>query len=155
MERGRTVARGGVLALLLAMRVGAASAAWVVNDRNECVRTWTPASLARGPAAMLKAPLLPFRSAAGGLLAARDDRSPGLRSKVLLAPLLTLGGGAMGLVESGIWLGTGLADTATGGYFEVAPEEATELSLAPERPSFGSDSAGVRREAAKDRCGRG
>ena len=143
-----------MLALLLAVQSGA-SAAWVVNERNECVRAWTPASLARGPAATLNAPLLPFRSAAGGFLVARDDRSPGLRAKILLAPLLTLGGGAMGLVESGIWLGAGLADTATGGYFELAPEAATELSLAPERPSFGSDSPGVRREAAKDRCGRG
>ena len=61
----------------------------------------------------------------------------------------------MGLVESGIWLGAGLADTATGGYFEVAPEHATELSIGPERPSLGSDNPGVRREAAKDRCGRG
>ena len=145
----------GVLALLLAIRGGAASAAWVVNEQNECVRTWTPASLARGPAAMLNAPLLPFRSAAGGFLVARNDQSPGLQRKILLAPLLTLGGGAMGLVESGIWLGAGLADTATGGYFEVAPEHATELSLAPERPSLGSDSPGVRREVVKDRCGRG
>ena len=104
---------------------------------------------------MLNAPLLPFRAAAGGFLLARDDPQPGLQRKIVLAPLLTLAGGAMGLVESGIWLGAGLADMATGGYFEVAPEEATELSLAPERSSLGSDSPGVRREAAKDRCGRG
>src|SRR5437762_6638511 len=105
--------------LMVVLWASGALAAWVVNETGECVRTWTPASLARGPAAMLNAPLLPFRSAAGGFLVARDDRQQGLQRKILLAPLLTLGGGAMGLVESGIWLGAGLADTATGGYFEV------------------------------------
>jgi len=143
-----------VVALVLVLAAHA-NAAWVVNERNECVRAWDASSLARGPVAMLNAPLLPFRSAAGGFLVARDDQQTGLRRKILLTPLLTLGGGAMGLVESGIWLGAGLADTATGGYFAVAPEEATELSLAPERPSLMSDSPAVRRDAPKDRCGRG
>ena len=141
--------------VLIVVLAAHANAAWVVNERNECVRAWDASSLGRGPVAMLNAPLLPFRSAAGGFLTARDDRQPGLRRKILLAPLLTLGGGAMGLVESGIWLGTGLADTVTGGWFAVAPEEATELSLAPARLSLGSDAPGVRREATKDRCGRG
>jgi len=145
----------GVLALLLVMPVGGARAAWVVNEQNQCVWTWTPASMARGPAAMLNAPLVPFRTAAGGFEVARNDPQPGLQRKIMLTPLLIIGGGAMGLVEGGIWLGTGLVDTATGGYFEVAPEQATQLSIAPERPGFVPDNSPVRREAAKDHCGRG
>jgi len=145
----------GLLALLLALPIGPARAAWVVNEHNECVWTWTPASMARGPAAILNAPLVPLRTAAGGYQVVRDDPQPGLQRKIMLAPLLIFGGAAMGLVEGGIWLGTGLADTATGGYFEVAPEQATELSIAPERPGFVPDNTPVRREAAKDHCGRG
>src|SRR2546425_337769 len=119
------------------LRASGALAAWVVNERGECVRGWTPASLVRGPAAILNAPPLPPRSGVGGGLAARDDRSPGVQGKILLPPTLAVVGGAMGLVESVIWFGTGLTDTATGGYFEIAPDKATQLGLEPVRPPFG------------------
>ena len=122
--------------LMVVLRASGALAAWVVNERGECVRAWTPASLVRGPAAMLNAPLLPLRSAVGGVLVARDDRSPGMKGKILLPPMLAVVGGAIGLVESAVWLGSGLTDTATGGYFEVAPEEATRLGVEPVRPPF-------------------
>src|SRR5881396_2101824 len=72
--------------LMVVLRASGALAAWVVNERGECVRAWTPASLVRGPAAMLNAPLLPLRSAVGGVLVARDDRSPGMKGKILLPP---------------------------------------------------------------------
>jgi len=130
-----------------------ARAAWVVNETGECVRAWTPASLGRGPAAMLNAPLLPLRSAVGGVLVARDDRSPGMKGKILLPPMLAVVGGAIGLVESAVWLGSGLTDTATGGYFEIAPEEATRLGVEPVRPPFLPDARRPLRESA-DRCGR-
>jgi hypothetical protein len=126
-----------------------ALAAWQVNERGDCVQEWTAASLARGPTAILNAPLLPFRSAAGGVVAAREDRSPGTRGKILLPPLLALAGGAMGLVESVIWIGTGLADTVTGGYFALTPEEATEIAVTPLKPALLSD-----RRAETDPCGR-
>jgi len=140
--------------LLIVFHAGSAHAKWVVNDRGECVRGWTSASLLRGPTAMLNAPLLPARSLVGGVQMANDDRVPGLRRKILLTPVLAAGGVVMGMVESGVWLGTGLADTVTGGYFGVAPEEATELSVAPERPGFFSDSPGATHEAKTDPCGR-
>src|SRR6266568_2530444 len=85
----------------------------------------------RGAGAMVTAPLLPLRSAVGGVLVARDDRSPGMQGKILLPPTLAVVGGGIGLVESVIWLGTGLTDTATGGYFEMAPDEATRLGVEP------------------------
>ena len=141
----------GVLALVAALRASGALGAWVVNERGECGRAWTTASLGRGPSAMLNAPLAPVRSAVGGFRVAHDDRSPDLKSKILLPPLLTLGGGAMGLVDAAVWLGTGLADTVTGGYFEVAPEEATRLGVEPIVPAF----ARVPGRGSTDRCGRG
>jgi hypothetical protein len=147
--------RFGGLALVIVAQAGGAHAAWVMNERNECVRAWTPASLARGPSAVLNAPLVPLRSAAGGVRAALDTPRPSAQGKVLLPPLLGVAGGAMGLVDALVWLGTGLADTATGGYFEVAPEEATELSLRPLRPAFVEDGRRATLDPArKDPCGR-
>jgi hypothetical protein len=141
--------RAGLIAFVLALSSAAAHGAWVMNPEGECVREWTPASLARGPAAMLNAPLVPFRSAAGGVLLASSDRTPrpGLPRRILLPPLLAVVGGGMGLLESGIWLGTGLVDTVSGGYLEVAPEEATHLAVAPLAPAF-TDS----RPKAEPRC---
>src|SRR3989442_10597724 len=140
--------RGLALALIVLWARGAL-AAWVVNERGECVRAWTPASLVRGPAAMLNAPLLPLRSAVGGVLVARDDRSPGMQGKILLPPTLAVVGGGIGLVESVVWLGTGLTDTATGGYFEMAPEEATRLGVEPVLPTF----VAAAPRPPRDRCG--
>src|SRR5438093_8690862 len=99
--------RARILALLIAIRASSALGAWVVNERGECVREWTFGSLARGPAAVLNAPLAPFRSGVGGFLVARDDRSPGGQRRVLLPPTLAVAGGAMGLVDGAVWLGTG------------------------------------------------
>jgi len=128
----------------------AAGAGWVVNERGDCVSEWTAGSLLRGPAAMLNALLVPFRSAAGGVQLALDDPAKaGVKRKIFLTPTLAVVGGAMGLVESGVWLGTGLADTLTGGYFAIAPEPATELSIAPVRPMFAPDN-----RRPSDPCGR-
>ncbi|SRR5947207_9040848 len=133
------------VSVMVVLWASGALAAWVVNERGECVRAWTPASLVRGPAAVLNAPLLPFRSMVGGVLAG-EDRSPGIQAKILLPPTLAVVGGAMGLVESVIWFGTGLTDTATGGYFEIAPDEATRFAVGPVRPPFGADARRPPRE---------
>jgi len=58
-----------------------------------------------------------------------------------------------GECESVIWLGTGLTDTATGGYFEMAPDEATCLGVEPVRPTFIAAAPRPPRESG-DRCGR-
>src|SRR6266705_2603719 len=147
MKGSICLVRVSALALVV-LRASGALAAWVVNERGECVRAWTPASLVRGPAAMVNAPLLPLRSVVGGVLVARDDRSPGMQGKILLPPTLAVVGGAMGLVESVIWLGTGLTDTATGVYFEIAPAEATQLAHEPVRPPGGGDARAPLRESA-------
>ena len=153
MPAGKTVrhAIGCMVVLWSMLQADGAAARWVVNERGDCVAEWTAGSLVRGPAAMLNALLVPFRSAAGGVQLALDDPAKGgVKRKVLLTPTLAIIGGGMGLVEAGVWLGTGLADTLTGGYFALAPEPATELSLAPVRPMFAPDN----RRPTTDPCGR-
>ena len=99
---------------------------------------WTTDSLLRGPTAIVNAPLAPVRTAIGGAQLATDDPVADMKRKIMLTPLLTLGGGAMGLIDAGVWLVTGLADTLTGGYFAIAPELATHLSVEPITPPFAS-----------------
>src|SRR5438046_1238011 len=125
------------------------------RSRRTCWCARTPAARSGRPSGRGRpnAPLLPLRSAVGGVLVARDDRSPGMQGKILLPPTLAVVGGGIGLVESVIWLGTGLTDTATGGYFEMAPDEATRLGVEPVRPTFIAAAPRPPREPG-DRCGR-
>jgi len=103
---------------------------------SEARPSWTADALLRGPTAIANAPLAPVRTAIGGARVALNDPVPGTKGKIMLVPLLTLGGGAMGFVDAGVWLVTGLADTLTGGYFAIAPDPATHLSVEPITPSF-------------------
>ena len=137
-----------VLAVMLLVPA-IAHPAWVVDERGQCVQAWTPASLARGPTAIANAPLLPFRTAVGGAQVASEDRSPGLRPKILLPPLLAVGGAGMGVLDAVVWVATGLADTVTGGSFALAPEEATHFGVGPVRPPFITEPA-----RTTDPCGR-
>ena len=138
-----------VVASLVAF-AGPAVAAWVVDEHGACVEQWQSGDLLRGPTAVANVPLLPVRSAIGGYRLAREDHTPGFESKMLLPPMLILGGGAMGLAEGLLWLGTGMADTLTGGVFSIAPDEATRLSVAPVRPAFVADPV----RPTTDACGR-
>jgi len=99
---------------------------------------WTADALLRGPTAIVNTPLVPVRTAIGGAQLATDDPVADTKRKIMLTPLLTLAGGAMGLVDAGVWLMAGLADTLTGGYFAIAPEQATHLSVEPITPPFAS-----------------
>jgi hypothetical protein len=140
-----------LVAALVTPGAGPAGAAWVVDEGGACVEEWRPSDLLRGPTAVANAVPLPARSAVGGFQLAREDRTPGLRRAILLPAMLTIGGGAMGLAEALIWVGTGIADTLTGGVFFLAPEEATRLSLQPLRPAFVAD---ARPSRGTDPCGR-
>jgi hypothetical protein len=126
-----------VLAAVLAAPAGAAK---VDDAEAHCVR---PSTL-RGPTAMLEAPTAPFRTAAGVFTDMQP--SPGAWG-VPLAGLAFAGG----LVDTVVWLGTGLADTLSGGYFEIAPPEATVLGLRPLRPPFASGAPPLPQQRA--RCG--
>ena len=139
----------GLMLALVVGTAGRAGAAWVVDAQGACVQQWQAADLGRGPSAVANAPLLPVRTAVGGFQLARDDRAPGALRKVMLPAMLTLGGGAMGVLESLVWVGTGVADTLTGGFFAIAPDEATHLSVAAVRPGFAPPPP-----ATTDPCGR-
>jgi hypothetical protein len=125
-------------------------AEWVVNSRGECVEQWSPASMLRGPTAMLMAPTAPFRSGAG--VFAYETMQGNL---AFWGPVLAVLSGAVGVIHTGVWLGTGLADTLTGGYFAIAPYRATQLSLDPLIPPFVSEAQQHAIEAKRpDPCGR-
>jgi hypothetical protein len=57
----------------------------------------------------------------------------------------------MGTIEAPIWAIGGIFDTLTGGYFEIAPDRATDLSVDPIRPLFMPATPEVQ---TTDRCGR-
>jgi hypothetical protein len=124
-----------LLAVIAVTVAQPALGAWVVDEHGDCVETWTPDSLLRGPTAIINAPLVPVRSAIGGVRMARGRAGlSGYQGTVLLPPLLAVGGGATGLVEGLIWAVSGLADTVTGGALALAPAEATRLSVEPMTP---------------------
>jgi hypothetical protein len=138
-------------ALMLGLWVLAAGRALAADD---CDEGWTAASLLRGPTAIVNAPLVPFRSAAGGFKLAAEGTEHTVRGNIIMTPVVAVGSLATGFVEMGIWLGTGLLDTVTGGVFRLAPEEATQLSAAPMAPAFTPDSKRPREVASADRCRR-
>jgi hypothetical protein len=152
--------RGAVIAAVLAAPMlggvtGPASAAWVVDASGKCVQRWSPDSLVRGPTAMLMAPTAPFRNAAG-VFAYAPPPEPGTKAGVdFWQPVVAVLSGTAGVIDTGVWLGTGLADTVTGGYFGIAPYRATQLSLDPLIPPLMSDGQRRAIEAKRpDPCGR-
>lgn len=110
-------------ALLLALSLSPSAAGadeWVVDDTGQCVRNWTPRSLARGPIAMTNGILLPFRSLAGGF----TDGVVG----AVMSPI----GFFVGLGEGVIWLTTGVFELLSGGAVGLAPEGVvTDVLFAP------------------------
>jgi hypothetical protein len=130
--------------------------AWVVDEQDRCVNEWRASDLLRGPIAITNSPFLPLRSVAGGLLFVLDETRDGKIWKVpLYGTTSALVCGTFGLLESAEWVCTGFADTVTGGYFELAPDDAINVSLFPVPPPFIPD---ARRPAWswgwEDRCGR-
>jgi len=132
------------IALLAASTARAATA-------DECNPEWTAASLARGPVAIANAPLVPFRSAAGGIQLVAAGTESTVHGQIIMSPVVAVGGVVTGLAEMVIWMGTGLADTLTGGYFRLAPEEATHFSVSPMVPAFAPES---KRPKVTDPCRR-
>jgi hypothetical protein len=156
--RGAMTIRGALLVAALAILTvaGAAervSAEWVVDAKGECVEQWSPASMLRGPTAMLMSPTAPFRSAAGVFAYPEGWTTPGKFE--FWGPVLAVLSGAAGVIDTCVWLGTGLVDTVTGGYFRIAPYRATQLSLDPLIPPFVSEAQQRATEAKRpDPCGR-
>jgi len=147
----RRVGPAILFAFFVCCSAGVARAAWIVDSRGQCVQGWASSDLLRGPTAIVNAPLLPFRTFAGGAEYAWNTTEWWPYQITILGPAVTLFSGCFGVIESCWWAGTGLADTLTGGYFALAPEPATQLSIAPYIPVVIADTAAT---PATDRCGR-
>ena len=109
---------------------------WTVDAQGDCVRQWTPASLARGPLAMTNALTFPVRQLVGGGQAGADDSSGSIGARVLLTPTLALLGHGTGTAECVFVLGQGLAEFLTGGALDLVSDESADVSLAPMTPRF-------------------
>ena len=105
----------------------------------------------RGPAAIVNAPLQPLRTTAGGAQYAWHKKEWGWWYKAVLGTAVTAVAGAAGAVEGLWWVGTGAADTVTGGYFGISPERATQFDMQPELSTVVS---GKPPEQTEDPCGR-
>jgi hypothetical protein len=154
-----TVRRALLVAALTIPMVGGgadrASAEWVVDANGKCVEQWSPGSLLRGPTAMLMAPTAPFRHAAGVFTYETPSPGAGKEGFDPWGPVTAVLSGTAGVIDTGVWLGTGLADTLTGGYFHIAPYRATQLSLDPLIPPLVSEAQRNAIEAKRpDPCGR-
>ena len=155
-----TIRKGQLLVLLILAGTlqppSDAKGAWIVDEQGYCVNEWRARNLLRGPIAITNSPFLPLRSAAGGILFFWDGANG---DSVWRVPLYgtpsALVCGTLGIFESAVWVSTGFADTVTGGYFELAPDDAIHMSLRPMEPLFIPD---ARRPAWswgwEDRCGR-
>lgn len=142
-----------LLTAALIARASIADGAWIVDANGACVEHWAASDLARGPTAIVNAPLLPFRAMAGGARYAWNQEEWWPWQIGILGPAVTAICTAAGTLESVWWIGTGLADTLSGGYFGIAPERATQLSVQPELPRIIGD-AEPTPTPTTDRCGR-
>jgi hypothetical protein len=145
--------RATSLLLALLAIAAPARAAWVVDAAGGCVERWAASDMLRGPKAIVNAPLLPFRQMAGGAQYAWNTEEWWPWQIVAMGPGVTLFSGAAGLLEGTWWITTGVADTLTGGYFQAAPEQATQLSVRPQVSSMIADAAPTP-PPTTDRCGR-
>jgi hypothetical protein len=140
-----------IVVVVMLARAGIAGGAWVVGADDTCVEQWASSDLLRGPTAIANGPLLPLRTLAGGAQYAWNSPEWWPWQIGIMGPAVTLVSGAGGMVEGLWWIGTGVADTLTGGYFALAPEPATHLSLAPHVSRVIADAAPPPKE---DHCGR-
>ena len=147
MRLMRTVMVGAALIA----RASVAECAWTANADGTCTQQWAPRDVLRGPEAIVNAPLLPVRTAAGGAEYAWSKTEWRWWYTVVLGTAFTGASTAGGLVEGLWWIGTGTADLLTGGYFNISPERATQLSLEPELSTVVS---GKPPTPTADPCGR-
>jgi hypothetical protein len=153
----RLIKPGPVMAILLiCMFASSALAEWVVNDKGECVRVWTPEAILQGPTAIINGPFLPIRSATAAVIVPIDVGCKDFGDCLEMTGATTLfiiTWPIMGTIEGMTWVVTGIADTLTGGYFDISPEDATKFSLAP-LPQVPDARRHEREWRHEDRCGR-
>jgi hypothetical protein len=138
------------VAAVLCAHAAVAHAVWTVDADGACVHEWASSDMLRGPLAIACAPLRPLRTTAGGVDYAWNQSEWGPWHTVLFGAAVTGISAAAGLMEGVWWIGTGLGDTLTGGYFELTPDAGLEFSL---RPVVSPVLAGSP-PPTEDRCGR-
>jgi hypothetical protein len=142
----------GLLAIFLCTPAGHAVAGrWVVNDHGECVRQWTPGSIARGPLAMVNGLTMPVRQLIGGGENGASEPSRSTGERVLLAPTLALLGLGSGIGEGVFLLTMGMADFVTGGAFDLVSDESADVAMTPMTPRF---LEAPKQRPTTDPCGR-
>ena len=141
---------GLMVGAALIARASVALCVWTVNADGSCVQQWGAADMLRGPTAIVNAPLLPFRTTAGGAVYAWNKMEWRWWYTFVLGSAVTGASAGAGVFEGVWWVGTGAADTLTGGFFHLAPEPATQLSVQPELSTVISDKP----PPAEDHCGR-
>ena len=151
MVRAMRVMRTMMVGIALITRAGVAQCAWTVSADGTCVQEWTLRDLLRGPAAIVNGPLLPVRTTIGGAEYGWNKKERRWSETWLLGPAVTGASAGAGAFEGLWWVTTGVADLLTGGYFHIAPEHATEISLQPELSTV---IAGPPPPPTEDRCGR-
>ena len=145
------IARTLLIAAVLCARAGVAHCAWTVDADGACVRKWAPSDMLRGPLAIVYAPWQPVRTGVGGAEYAWNKTEWRWWYTAVLGSTVTAVATAFGLLEGIWWTGTGLADTLTGGYFEITPDRALDRSV---RPELSTVIAGSAPAPTEDRCGR-
>jgi hypothetical protein len=148
--------RAGLLLVLLLVVVClrpdvAVASRWVVNEYGNCVKEWTPSSIARGPLAMVNAFTFPVRQLVGGGQVGYEDSARSPLARAFLTPTLALLGLGTGTIELVYVTTQGLADFVTGGAFDLVPDETADVALTPMTPRF---LEGPKPTPATDPCGR-
>jgi hypothetical protein len=151
MRKARAILGLGLL-LAVGMTRTVAASTWQVDKYDNCSRVWEPSDMARGPKAIINTPLEPIRTLIGAFQMWPEFwKVAAVPSGIITVPTLTLFATAMGAIEAPIWAIGGVFDLLTGGYFEIAPDRATDLSAMPIRPLFMPVTPEVK---TTDRCGR-
>lgn len=143
--------RSLAIAAVLCAPAAIAHGAWTVAADGTCVQKWEPSDMLRGVRGIVNAPFAPVRAMAGGAEYAWHKPEWGPWYKAVLGSAVTGVSGAVGAVEGVWWVGTGVADTLTGGYFELTPQAALDRSV---RPQLSTAVSGSSPAPPEDRCGR-
>lgn len=124
-----------------------------MNEENECVWRWTPASLFRGPIEIVNGPILLMRCPAEGVYEVIVHHQPEMGARWLWAPpVVFVLGTTVGLIEGMISTAFGVADTLTLGCVEFLPDEWTKFALLLPEMACLSEAEG--KSAPHDQCGR-
>ena len=117
--------RTSIAALLcIAVLSSRGTAQWVLTEDGQCMRVWTRGALIRGPIALINSSTLPLRFISGGVIGwIVSGQEHGVTGAMLEGPGLFLFMAGAGLVSTPVQAAKALAESATGGYFELVQDD--------------------------------